>query len=185
MIVTFDTSENMMSETIRFFHSPKELPKCRYCGTKLSYDSTIHTIYCRGKLKNNISCWDKNGNDYPDSYNITDINDIIRLKEFSKYCQSLKPFIKESKRYKLNIVFPRLMVNRLLYTDQNGMKNVFQSLIQFCDESTNHKTLYLSKKVELKLCYPELSDAEIAIKVYEQTDDLNVLPEEIKDIFIF
>jgi len=185
MIVTFDTSKNMMSETIRFFKTAKDLPQCRHCGTKLSYDQSIQTIFCRGKLNKNISCWSKNGNDYPDSYNITNMEDISKLKDFSKYCQSLKPYIKDSDRYKLNITFPKLMATRLLYSNQNGMKNVFHALIQFCDESTNDNIPYLSQIVESKLYYPELTEDEIAVKIYEQTKDPSILPESIKDIFVF
>jgi len=182
MIVTFDDSKNMYIETLRVFEDHKSLPKCKHCGSRLGYDKSINYISCPGTLSNGQRCLSRHGNDYKENGWFDSLEDVEILKTFSKYCQSLKPFIVSHEHYKLNATIPIKLMNSLKYSW--GTDKAYRMLEQFCEKNHLDNIPYLSEEVSIKLRYPNISNEELNTRLYEKTNDIGFLPNDLREMFI-
>lgn len=179
--MTFDENKNMFSETLMIFKDYNAIPRCIHCSSKLSYDKSISFISCRGKLSSGQDCSSRHGDRFKEVFEFNE-EEVNELKEFSKYCQKLKPFIKSRAHYYLNAALPIKYAKSI--KTARGLKVKVDSLIAFC-EKFHDGYPHLSKEVSLVLHNPELSPNDIKSEMYSLTNDEIYLSNEAKDIFIF
>jgi len=181
MIVTFDDSKNMYSETLRVFKDRKSIPKCRHCGSTLSYDKSISFIMCRGTLDSGQECYSRHGSDYKEVFEFNE-EEVKELQEFSAYCQTLKPFTKQHSHYRLNATLPIKCAKSIKY--DRGLKAKVDSISAYCEKS-NDGFQHLAKEVIVKMENPSYSPKEIKAFMYTITNDNIYLSDTSREIFIF
>ena len=181
MIVTFDDTRNMYSETLVSFKDISSVPVCEYCGGKIGYNKSISYMSCSGVLPNGQRCNDRHGNKYKEVFEFNE-SEYNELKEFSAYCQTLKPFIKSHSHYKLNATMPIKYARSIKYDRKSDAK--IESLVKFCEKfHDNHPDL--AKEVSVTLYHPEYTKDDVREFMYTVTKDEKYLSGEAKDIFIF